>query len=325
MAGAQKMILEELNKEFGGSAKAAGETLPGKLNKLRNSFDETAGKLAETLIPAFEIAVGVGGRGSRSGRRRTPSTMKMVVMALGGAGGALIAASVAQTALNLAVLANPYVAAAAAIVVFVGGLIVLWKKSEFVRDHWQLLLGALGRDGRGGYHCGEGDRPAFRHRAERVREGEVGGGRRCSGGASCRSVVCLLRFWPVDIARASRLRSSRLDRPCNPIGGRIRPDLFSGGGPVARGRSGAAGAIVRRPAVSLIGERGAKRSSLLSRMPRRPAGYRTVGGPPAATCGDPELRAIARPERDVLNWLDRAMDRRPGEGRLECTITPALS
>lgn len=49
--GAQKLLLKELNKEFGGSAKAAGDTLPGKLATLRNAFDEVAGRLVEKLVP----------------------------------------------------------------------------------------------------------------------------------------------------------------------------------------------------------------------------------------------------------------------------------
>ena len=35
---AQKLILKELQREFGGSARAAGDTLPGKLNILRNTL-----------------------------------------------------------------------------------------------------------------------------------------------------------------------------------------------------------------------------------------------------------------------------------------------
>ncbi len=49
--GAQKLILAELTKEFGGSAKAAGETLPGQLSKLKNSFQEVAGRIASRFAP----------------------------------------------------------------------------------------------------------------------------------------------------------------------------------------------------------------------------------------------------------------------------------
>lgn len=48
---AQKIILQEVQKEFGGSAKAAGETLPGKLAILRERFNNFAGDMVERVIP----------------------------------------------------------------------------------------------------------------------------------------------------------------------------------------------------------------------------------------------------------------------------------
>lgn len=56
---AQRLILHELNKEFGGSAKAAGDTLPGQLNKARNAFDNMASGLLESLLPAMTDLVGL--------------------------------------------------------------------------------------------------------------------------------------------------------------------------------------------------------------------------------------------------------------------------
>jgi phage-related protein len=50
---AQKIILGELNKEFGGSAVAAGKTLPGQLNILKESFNNLAGQLVSVLVPAL--------------------------------------------------------------------------------------------------------------------------------------------------------------------------------------------------------------------------------------------------------------------------------
>jgi hypothetical protein len=49
--GAQKLILAELNTRFAGSAKAAGETFPMQLAKLKNAFAEAAAGLAEILLP----------------------------------------------------------------------------------------------------------------------------------------------------------------------------------------------------------------------------------------------------------------------------------
>lgn len=50
--GAQKLILAELNREFGGSAEAAGKTLPGQLNILKESFNNMAGAIVGAAVPA---------------------------------------------------------------------------------------------------------------------------------------------------------------------------------------------------------------------------------------------------------------------------------
>ena len=54
--GAQKMILKELETQFGGSAKAAGQTLPGQLNILKETFRNTAADLVARFIPAITTA-----------------------------------------------------------------------------------------------------------------------------------------------------------------------------------------------------------------------------------------------------------------------------
>ena len=54
--GAQKMILKELETQFGGSAKAAGQTLPGQLNILKETFRNTAADLVATFIPTISRA-----------------------------------------------------------------------------------------------------------------------------------------------------------------------------------------------------------------------------------------------------------------------------
>ena len=51
--GAQKLILQELNREFGGSAEAAGKTLPGQLAILKNSFEDIRIKVGDAIIPLF--------------------------------------------------------------------------------------------------------------------------------------------------------------------------------------------------------------------------------------------------------------------------------
>jgi hypothetical protein len=57
--GAQKMILKELETQFGGSAKAAGQTLPGQLNILKETFRNVAADLVTTFIPYVARAADV--------------------------------------------------------------------------------------------------------------------------------------------------------------------------------------------------------------------------------------------------------------------------
>lgn len=58
MAGAQTVILQELQKEFGGSAEAAGKTFSGQLEILKNSFGEVQESLAAGLMPYLQQFAG---------------------------------------------------------------------------------------------------------------------------------------------------------------------------------------------------------------------------------------------------------------------------
>src|SRR6185312_14195824 len=53
-AKAQAVILDELNKEFGGSAEAAGKTLPGQLAILNEKWDEAKQKIGMAVIPILQ-------------------------------------------------------------------------------------------------------------------------------------------------------------------------------------------------------------------------------------------------------------------------------
>lgn len=49
--GAQKVILKELESQFGGSAEAAGKTFAGQLNILKETFSNTAGEIVGKFMP----------------------------------------------------------------------------------------------------------------------------------------------------------------------------------------------------------------------------------------------------------------------------------
>lgn len=52
-AEAQRLILKELQTEFGGSAKAAGETFAGKLEILKNQFDDIKESIGKVIVEAL--------------------------------------------------------------------------------------------------------------------------------------------------------------------------------------------------------------------------------------------------------------------------------
>lgn len=58
VAGAQKVILQELQREFGGSAVAAGKTLPGQLTILQQSFADVKQAIGDALLPILQQVVG---------------------------------------------------------------------------------------------------------------------------------------------------------------------------------------------------------------------------------------------------------------------------
>lgn len=53
-AGAQQLILAELNEEFGGSAEALGGTVSGRLNRVKNQMENMGASILEDLMPALE-------------------------------------------------------------------------------------------------------------------------------------------------------------------------------------------------------------------------------------------------------------------------------
>jgi hypothetical protein len=57
VAGAQAIILKELQTEFGGAAKAAGQTLPGQLSRSKVAFGELSKSVVETILPIVTPAI----------------------------------------------------------------------------------------------------------------------------------------------------------------------------------------------------------------------------------------------------------------------------
>jgi hypothetical protein len=130
--GAQQLILAELETQMGGSAKAYGETLPGGIAKAKNAFNEMTASVLTAALPALEKLAGFVAQGA-SFFATHETAAKALTIVVAGLAAALVAAAAAQLAMNLAVLANPYVAAGAAVVVLTAALVILWQQSETAR------------------------------------------------------------------------------------------------------------------------------------------------------------------------------------------------
>jgi len=143
-AGAQKIILQELQTEFGGSAEAAGKTFAGQLDILRNALDnvmeQIGGVIAKALQPFIEKVKPVA-EAIQNWIDKNPQLVTAIV----GVGAAIAVATLAVGALALAfagldAVASPWLAIAAAIVagVVALGFAVNWLANTF--GGWSVVL-----------------------------------------------------------------------------------------------------------------------------------------------------------------------------------------
>jgi hypothetical protein len=179
--GAQKVILKELNKEFGGSAEAAGKTLPGQLSRLSETFKNLAASVTEAMIPSLLAVVGPLQTVAQYLADHQKVAQALVVV-LGTVAAILVSVSVgtklyaagqaiataataawtaAQWLLNAALAANPIALVVIALAALAAGLYLAYQKIGpfhdavdalgdglkdvfgWVKDHWPLLLAIL--------------------------------------------------------------------------------------------------------------------------------------------------------------------------------------
>jgi phage-related protein len=171
-AGAQKVILGELEKQFGGAAKAAGESLPGQMAKAQRAFEDISQQIVETIIPlvlpalqsigdvltntvvpavqgfiaGFKDGTGAGGTfrdilttigGILQAVAGFLISNKDVLIPLAVAIGAVVLAleawSVIQGVLNVVMSANPIGLIVIAIAALVAGVVIAYNKFDWFK------------------------------------------------------------------------------------------------------------------------------------------------------------------------------------------------
>ena len=168
VAGAQTIILQELETQFGGAAEAAANVDP--YTQLANEVGNLSEDFGAIINDALKPFVGFVRQVVDSIKGWSDET-KTTVLVIGGllavlgptliavAGlinayttikGALLAAKTAQVGLNLSILANPYVAAAAAVGVLVGAMVLYKSETDKARkakeDFDRTIAGKQGRE-----------------------------------------------------------------------------------------------------------------------------------------------------------------------------------
>ncbi len=146
---AQKLILRELNKEFGGSAKAFGDTAAGRMAKLKTAIGNLGESFGQALLPFVKKAAEWLQKLVDWFQQLSPHTREMIVKI------ALMAAAIGPLLIILGKLvgiiriviltfqllsANPIILVVAAIVAVLVLLIMNWKKVKaFLLATWEAI------------------------------------------------------------------------------------------------------------------------------------------------------------------------------------------
>jgi hypothetical protein len=141
VAGAQTVILKALEAQFGGSAKAAGETMGGKLEILKAKFGDVRQDLVTQMLPALTKLMDFITKTALPAIQKLAGFLernKAVIVPLAVAIGTIVAAikiwTAVQAALNFVMEANPIGLVVIAIAALAAGLIYAYKHSESFRN-----------------------------------------------------------------------------------------------------------------------------------------------------------------------------------------------
>lgn len=126
--GAQKIILGELNKEFGGAAKAAGESLPGQMAKAHRAFEDVSQSMVTALLPAL-----TGAAKLMTGVAKWAQQNQGLVVALAIAVGVLATAFIVLSA-AAAIVSAPFIGIGLVIAALVAGVIIAYNRLGWFKD-----------------------------------------------------------------------------------------------------------------------------------------------------------------------------------------------
>lgn len=155
-AGAQKVILAELATEFGGAAKAAGDSIPGQMDRGKRSFEDFSQAIVSKAMPAVGAFAGAGLKVLDWMNANQPAAIALAA-AVGVISGAVAIAAhwegiyttaktlgtAAQWAWNAAATANPIGLIIIGIAALVAGIVWVATKTTFFQTVWTAAWGGI--------------------------------------------------------------------------------------------------------------------------------------------------------------------------------------
>ena len=144
---AQKLVLQALETQLGGTAQAMAQTVSGQITQAANNFGDQMERMGKAVEP-FRLVMAQAMQAAANQMAGMSDNTLAVVGVLGAAAAAtgplvmgmgqlvvsLNAAVQIQKTLNLTVSMNPYIAAAAAIAALAAGMVYAYGKSETFRQ-----------------------------------------------------------------------------------------------------------------------------------------------------------------------------------------------
>lgn len=137
-ASAQKVILGELNKEFGGQGAAYADSYAGKQAKLQIAMDDLGKAVAQTLMPALTLLADVGLKFFT-----WIADNPVVAAIIGAIAGAFVVLNAAVAITNVLMALNPFVIVAVAVVALIAAIIWLATQTTFFQDVWKIMSDAI--------------------------------------------------------------------------------------------------------------------------------------------------------------------------------------
>jgi len=129
-------VIDIVSQKVKGQAAAYAETTEGGIKVFQEQMEEMREQIGAAILPALNDVVG-GLTKILEFFQKHPTLGKAVLLGLTGL---LAAATAAQIALNIAILANPYVAATLGILALSAGIAIAWVKFKQLRDVIAALL-----------------------------------------------------------------------------------------------------------------------------------------------------------------------------------------